>query len=360
MIERNAEEFARIHDLLSSVEPLVIKAKDGTVWESEHRYQYDSRLMDVRDLITGLCAGFGRARIALLRYADHIERAKEQFDRGCDAELRLDRLVSSVAVALTPVAQRAEPMRRWEDIQSTSGFLDWFAELGVDVDGIRDEATRAYNEASDAFGQAQSIEREGREECLASLRRAQDEVPEFRRDFRSAALIVGSLPVLGEEVRQAQANPHLHPAGGGIRDDNFPAGDRGVSPALQRIRDIAATLPAGVSPWHHGIIGVWAWWLDGARHDYIVANRQLINAAARESGLPPDLLAGVAWREVGESPTCSTTSPTSYDEPPAAAGARFQRLFPNRSAATQTIRRTGRWRCRSAAPPKCLVTIPLT
>ena len=80
----------------------MIKARDGTIWESEHRQHYDARLNDACGLITGLCAGFEKARVALLRYADGVEQAKMRFDCGLEAERRLDGLISSVAVALTP------------------------------------------------------------------------------------------------------------------------------------------------------------------------------------------------------------------------------------------------------------------
>ncbi|MGH3924697.1 MAG: hypothetical protein ACRDTT_17860 [Pseudonocardiaceae bacterium] len=58
---RNAAEFARVRDLLVSVEPSVAKAKDGTVWESVSRERYDARLADVRNLVTGLSEGFDKA-----------------------------------------------------------------------------------------------------------------------------------------------------------------------------------------------------------------------------------------------------------------------------------------------------------
>ena len=92
LIERNAAEFARMRDLLVSVEPSVTKAKDDTIWESVHREHYDARLADIRGLVTNLSDGFDKARGALLGYADKMHEAKKHLETGLDAERRLDDL----------------------------------------------------------------------------------------------------------------------------------------------------------------------------------------------------------------------------------------------------------------------------
>lgn len=68
-----------------------------------------------------------------------------------------------------------------------------------------------------------------------------------------------------------------------------------VSPTLQRFKDLAATLPEGKNT---------SYWVlsensDELRRQWIQDNKVTINAAARETGLPPDLIAGIAWQEVG-------------------------------------------------------------
>ncbi len=296
LIERNAAEFTRMRDLLVSVEPSVTKAKDGTVWESVHRAQYDARLADVLGLVTNLSEGFDKARNALLRYADEVEKARLHLQTGLDAEQKLDGLVSSVATAVTRTAQEAEPMRRWEDIRSTTGVLDWFAELGMDVDEIRDEATRAYEQADEAFSRAQSIERDARGECLAELKGALETLPDFRGgDFTDAADVIGSIAPLLAEASQAQGDPHAHLPGSGEKSDFPDAGNAAVSPALQHIHDLLASLPKGEGDWLHDAA-------PGGKEDWIQNNKELINAAAEETGLPPDMIAGIAWVEVGGKP----------------------------------------------------------
>ena len=84
-------------------------------------------------------------------------------------------------------------MRKWEDIRLTTGVLDRIAELGMDVDKIRDEATHAYEQAEGAFSRALSTEKSAREECLAKLKAAYETLPDFRvGDFKDVADVVGA------------------------------------------------------------------------------------------------------------------------------------------------------------------------
>ncbi len=296
MIERNAAEFARMRDLLDSVEPSVTRAQEGTIWESVHREQYDARLAEVRSLVTSLSEGFGKAGTALLGYADKVEEAKRHLEAGLDAEQKLDDLVSSVATAVTRTAQLAEPMRRWEDIRSTTGVLDWFAELGMDVDKIRDEATGAYELADGAFSRALSTEQSARQECLAKLKAAYETLPDFRGgDFKDVADVIGYIAPLINESAQARDDPLTQLSGSGEKSDFPSAGGAAVSPALQHIRNLLKSLPEGEGYWLRDV-------LPGGKEDWIRDNKELIDAAAAETGLPPDLIAGIAWIEVGGKP----------------------------------------------------------
>ncbi|MGH4008783.1 MAG: hypothetical protein ACRDTH_11620 [Pseudonocardiaceae bacterium] len=285
-----------MRDLLDSVEPSVTRAKEGTIWESVHRERYDARLADVRSLVTNLSEGFSEAGTALLGYADKVEEAKRHLETGLDAEQELDNLVSSVASAVTRTAQLAEPMRRWEDIRSTTGVLDWFAELGMDVDEIRDEATRAYEQAEGAFSRALSIEKGAREECLAKLKAAYETLPDFRGgDFKDVAVVIGYIAPLINESAQARDDPLAQLPGSGEKGDFPSAGGAVVSPALQHIRNRLKSLQEGEGYWLRDV-------LPGGKEDWIRDNKELINAAAAETGLPPDLIAGIAWIEVGGKP----------------------------------------------------------
>jgi hypothetical protein len=290
LVERNAAEFARMRDLLVSIDPSMIRAKDSTIWGSAYRGHYDERLAEVRNIVVELSTGFDKARVALFRYADEVKRAKQRLKVGIYAEQKLDLLISPVAAAFTPAVRQAEPMRRWEYLRETAGFVDWVAELGMDLDGTRAEATQAYNEAGDAFGWAQSIERAAREVCLAELRRAYGMLPDIRGEFRHAAALVADVLPLRKKV---SPDPYAWPPGG------FRAGNRDISPELQRIRDLLAILPTGPNPRPRDIV-------DGLSHggcyNFTAANKELIEAAAFEFGISPDLLASIAWREVGDRP----------------------------------------------------------
>jgi hypothetical protein len=262
LIERNATEFARMRGLLASIDPSIIRAKDGTVWESAYRGHYDERLAEVRNLVVGLSAGFDKARVALFRYADEVKRAKQRLYAGVHAERKLDHLISAVTMPVTPAAPRAEPMRRWEDIRETAGFRNRVAELGMDPATIHDEATGAYNEAGDEFGRARSIERLAREVCLVGLTRAYGRLPDIRGEYRHAvAIIAGVVPL------RAAARPDVWPPGRAVPDGGIPGGGA----------------PADC-------------------HDFVAAYKELIDAVAHEFGLPPDLLAAIAWRELCATP----------------------------------------------------------
>ncbi|WP_327234988.1 hypothetical protein OG349_14425 [Streptomyces sp. NBC_01317] len=71
------------------------------------------------------------------------------------------------------------------------------------------------------------------------------------------------------------------------------AGDHPVSEALHLIRRRLGALPEGRGN---------NYWLptraDRHRRAYISANSTLLRAAAEHAGLPPEMLAGIAWREV--------------------------------------------------------------
>lgn len=248
LIERNATEFARMRGLLASIDPSMFRAKGGTVWESAYRGHYDERLAEVRNLVVGLSAGFDKARVALFRYADEVKRAQRRLDAGVHAERRLDHLISSVTMPVASARPQPEPMRRWEDLRETPGFRDRVAELSLDVAGIHDEATNAYNEAGDEFGRARSIERSARGVCLAELGRAYGLLPDIRGEYRHAVAIIADVVPL--------------------RHDFVPGR-----------YDFVADC-----------------------YDFVAAYKELIDAVAQEFGLPPDLLAAIAWRELCATP----------------------------------------------------------
>jgi hypothetical protein len=226
-----------------------------------------------------------------------VEEAKQHLVVGIHHETRLGGLVSSVGTAVTRTAQAAEPMRQWEDIRETTGFFDWIAEIGVDADSIREDAEREYSQAEAAFARALSIEETARRDCLGRLRTAYAALPDFRGgDFKDGQDIVGWIaPMIEEAAQAARVDNDTRLPGGELRKNPFPgAGDARVSAALQDIRNQLKSLPEGDS----------VWLLDefGGQERWIRNNKELINAAAQQTGLPPDMIAGIVWKEVGGKP----------------------------------------------------------
>jgi hypothetical protein len=125
-------------------------------------------------------------------------------------------------------------------------------------------------------------------------------LPDFRGgDFADLADLIGRIKPLLDEAAQARDDPLVRLPGSGQKSDAFPAGDAAVSPALRHIRDLLKGLPAARSPLQHEWIGGGD---DADRRQWIRDNRELILAAAAENGLPPDMVAGIAWKEVGGKP----------------------------------------------------------
>ncbi|MCP2163187.1 hypothetical protein [Goodfellowiella coeruleoviolacea] len=298
LVQLNAREFQRMTDLLDSARPTLRRAKDNTVWEGAGRDKYDARLADAGHLLDDLAAAFTIAHDALAGYAPELEKAKNLVREGRVTEGKLADLINSVADAWTSEAKAAEPMRKWEDIRSTTGFFDWVAELGVDVESIRADAERYYDETNTKFSTAKQVEETARARCLADLGRAYEALPDFRADSTEAAAIIAGIPDIAEEATQAASNPNVQLAGTGAKTDYGPSGvaQGAVSPALAAIKAAAAELPGGNVgiPWYQ------LWERDDSyREEWIRDNQAVIRAAAGKYGLPPDLVAGIAWQEVG-------------------------------------------------------------
>ncbi|WP_232376650.1 hypothetical protein [Amycolatopsis aidingensis] len=295
-VELNAREFQRMVDLLDSVRPVLRRAKDDLVWEGAGREKYDLRIADANGLLDNLAHAFELAHRALAGYWPELERAKRLVDEGQVTEAKLAELVDSVAYAFTATAQAAEPMRKWEDIRGTTGVLDWIAELGMDLDSIRADAERYYNETKSKFTAAKQVEEEARATCLDALNTAYTTLPDFRADSADAAAIIGGISAIGKEADDASGDPNVQLSGTGEKPGYGPGGfSDGTSPALAEIKAAAAELPGGnvTIPWYQG------WETDDSyRAEWVRDNREVISAAAEKYGLPRDLVAGIAWQEV--------------------------------------------------------------
>ncbi|MEU6662250.1 hypothetical protein [Streptomyces sp. NPDC046821] len=296
LVERNAAEFQRLHTLLTSVDPSAERAEKHTRWQSEGSTHYEARLGEARKLLSQLADGYDKAAKALSDYGTALEAAKAHYSNGKRNEQALATLIHTKGTAITREAQEAEPMRQWEDMRATTGVMDFFAELTMDVDDIKDEANRLHDAAGGDFHLALTVEKEARDLCVHRLKQAYDMLPEFRT-YADRTDLVHAIPELRREAAEASSNPITHLPGSGPKQDYYPiAGDRLVSPTLRDIRLQVANLPGARDNYWDPPSN------DKERGEWITANRETISAAARNSGLPPDMVAGIAWKEVAGQP----------------------------------------------------------
>ncbi|MCP3819856.1 lytic transglycosylase domain-containing protein [Streptomyces sp. A3M-1-3] len=298
LIDRNAAEFRRLHNLIDCTDDAFRKAAK-VEWESEARDLYVKRLREGKDLADALSEAFRLAGTALAFYADAVATAKNHYAGGKRTESKLVEVMSREATAITPTARAAEPLRQWEDLRGTTGVLDFFAEVTVDLDDIREEAEGYYNETKGHYSDALRVESEAREKCVADLKTAYRSIPDFRGSVPDPDQFLKNLGPLRAEAQQARDNPYVQLPGAGPKVDSIPAvgDDVLVSSALYRIQTRVAGLPEGQGN---------NYWLpsssDEGRRDYISGNKELIKAAARDSGLPAEMVAGIAWQEVEGDP----------------------------------------------------------
>ncbi|MFD6534677.1 hypothetical protein [Streptomyces sp. NPDC060184] len=297
LVERNADEFRRIHDVLVETDEPAERAERHTHWHSEGSLHYEARLSEARKLMRNIAEGYAKASGSLRAYAWALESAKSHYSNGKANEQALARLIGTKGVAITREAQDAEPMRQWEDMRATTGVLDFFAELTMDVDDIRDEANRLHDAAGEDFRRAGATEKEARDICVHGLKQAYDLLPEFRLGFVQRVDIASAVAPLRSEAREASGNPLTHLSGSAPKHGYAPpTGDSPVSPTLQNIRTQLAGLPGATdSYWNPPSSGQ-------DRAAWIAANKEIIRAAAENSGLPADMVAGIAWQEIGGQP----------------------------------------------------------
>ncbi|NUL03146.1 hypothetical protein HRW07_07810 [Streptomyces lunaelactis] len=295
LVERNALEFRRLRDLLLEVKPGVQRAATHTHWISEGRKPYDKRLREARDLVTHLADGYDKAQSALMHYASALRTAKSHYSNGKADEQTLADLIARVADAVTRTAQQAGPMRQWEDLRGTTGFLDWAAELTVDIDDIKDDANRAHDNASGNYALAKSAESRAREASTTALDQAYKALPDFRGgSFVDAKDLLSAMPALRAEATEARADSLTRLEGSGAKAEfTKPVGKDDVSASLMDIRLMLTSLPEATDAY-------WAVPRNAEeRREWIAANKDIIKAAAERSGLPVDMVAGIAWQEVG-------------------------------------------------------------
>ncbi|MEV6248184.1 hypothetical protein AB0M38_18585 [Streptomyces sp. NPDC051742] len=297
LVERNADEFKRLHDMLVEVDTPAERAEKRTHWHSEGSQHYVSRIAEARRLMQHIAEGYGHAASALRSYAWALATAKSHYANGKANERSLAALIGTKGTAITREAQDAEPMRQWEDMRATTGVLDFFAELTMDVDDIREEANRLHDAAGGAFHLAGKTEKEARDLCVHGLKQAYELLPEFRMGSVQRVDIVAAIASLRSEVAEAGGNPLTHLPGSPPKQDYAGGvGTNPVSPTLHDIRTRLSALPGAED----------SYWSPPSssqdRKDWIAANKEIIQAAAENSGLPADMVAGIAWQEIGGQP----------------------------------------------------------
>lgn len=298
LIKRNAAEFRRLHTLIESVDDAFLRATK-VKWESEARDLYVKRLGESKSIADGLSEAFRMAASALTVYADAVTTAKLHYKNGKSTEGKLSEVMSREAMAITPTARAAEPLGQWEDLRATTGVLDLLAEVSVDVDAIREEAESYYNQTKGHYGDALRIESEARTICIADLKAARRLIPDFHGSIPNPEQFLKGLGPLKAEAREARDNPNVQLPGSGPKVDSIPTvrSDVVVSEALMRIASRIDGLPEGQGN------NYWFWSnSDDGRREYISANKELIKVAAKDSGLPPEMVAGIAWQEVEGDP----------------------------------------------------------
>ncbi|WP_251055893.1 hypothetical protein [Streptomyces sp. ISL-94] len=216
LVERNAAEFRRLRDLLVQVEEPARRAETRTEWHSANSHTYTSRLKEARQLITHIAEGYDKAASALNAYALALTTAKTHYRDGKRSERALAALIGTKGTAITKVAQEAEPMRQWEDMRATTGVLDFFAELTMDVDDIRDEANRLHDAAGGSFHLAKTVEQEARSTCVHALKQAHELLPDFKMPGSAKRPdLYAAMADIRREAAEAATSPLAHLPGSG-------------------------------------------------------------------------------------------------------------------------------------------------
>ncbi|MFF0213718.1 hypothetical protein [Streptomyces vinaceus] len=299
LVERNAAEFRRLRDLLVQVEEPARRAETGTQWQSDGSHTYTDRLSEARQLVLHMAEGYDKAASALHAYAAALTTAKSHYGNGKRAERKLAALIATKGTAITRTAQEAEPMCQWEDMRATTGVMDFFAELTMDVDDIREEADRLHDDAGGSFHLAKTAEAEARGVCVHALKQAYELLPEFKVKGGGAGGVdvYAAMADIRREAAEARTNPLTHlPGSGPKREMTAPFGTEPVSPELRDIRMRVAGLPeADDNYWDPPQS-------DEGRAEWIRNNKEILRAAAQRAGLPEEMVAGIAWKEVGGQP----------------------------------------------------------
>ncbi|NUT03391.1 MAG: hypothetical protein HOV76_07915 [Hamadaea sp.] len=208
-----AEEFHRVARLIASAQPTFDEVRQKVEWEGTARELFDRRLREADLILDALSHSYEKAGRAL---DDYRIAQRTAIDLVIDGVARENQLADLLRGEVTEPGP--QPMRRWEDLRSKDGVLDWFSELGErdDVDRVRAEADRLYHEASDLYARARKTENDARSVAVAAIDMARRDLPDFQADAGHAQAIISSVPGLREEIHQAARDPNARRPGLGV------------------------------------------------------------------------------------------------------------------------------------------------
>lgn len=302
MVTVNAEEYKRVARLIDKTMPEFSQVKATTEWENGNRELFDRRLDETVTTFRTLGAGFAHAGAALEHLAPELERAKELLAEGDELGRRLKTVLKSYLSGHTSTFDQAEPLRQWEDISHTTGFLDWLSDPISINDDVEAEANRLSEQIHHAYSAAKRIEESARAACVADLRKAFTLLPDLRADLRQSDQIIEyGTSLLRQEMAEAAQDPDVR-----LPDFNDPTVTSSVSPDLWDLRDRAAALPSGNVTWDSKDSIRWYTPVGESEEEFklrwIKDNKEVIQAAAAQYGIPATVLAGIAYKEVGGKP----------------------------------------------------------
>lgn len=285
LVDRNAEEFARMGRVLDSVVPSIVRASE-VEWVSIAYQQYKARLKDAKLLIENLGIGFRAAHLALQGYASELSAARALIEEGDLAEDilngRLWQIWHEVPLVFI-VDQTVAPMVRYDMVTNDKAFP---LARNSKINEIIEDSAEYYHIADDRYTRAKSREEQARADCLVKLDAAQAALPDFTGDYKATYNMVSGIKGMQEEFAQAYTDVNHCLSGAAVKDDIWPTDDDGaVSNKLKQINELAANYEPAAKGDNEA--------------EWIKNNKAMIADIAARSGLPPDLLAAILLKENG-------------------------------------------------------------
>jgi hypothetical protein len=204
MVDIAAEDCKRVVRLVDSALPTMDEVKQKTEWEGDGKELLDRRLREADMLLEALRYGYDKAGRALDDYVMAQTEARRLIGEGIRVENALGELIKHIE------DPEGQPMKKWEDLRGTQNPFDWIGEWGTgdDVDKVRGEADRLFNQASDYYGRAKKTEGDARGPVVSALESARKGLPDFLANSGNAQDIIYGTPGLQEEVYQAAKDPN--------------------------------------------------------------------------------------------------------------------------------------------------------